>query len=83
MTDLATLSHRIIDEVWNKKNIDAGSALVCASGGPSRGHRVFIRNLVFDGEVKVGKCAEILANELFVAVQSLVHGVGVVYHEVG
>ena len=28
MTDLATLSHRIIDEVWNKKNIDAADELI-------------------------------------------------------
>jgi len=28
MTDVATLSHRIIDEIWNQKNVDAADQLI-------------------------------------------------------
>jgi len=42
MTDLATLSHRIIDEVWNQKNVDAADQLIssdCVVHDPHSVHK--------------------------------------------
>jgi steroid delta-isomerase-like uncharacterized protein len=42
MTDLATLSHRIIEEVWNQKNVDAADELIssdCVVRDPNSVHK--------------------------------------------